>query len=105
MDRINPVEMFPPAGIRRGLFNAEEGFEVLDHRTLGRFAPGTPVKVQERRCLELEDGGTGHQAVNEGEAAMFDRIPNCGEGRTDGGQETGYGNMLSKAAFGHGTAR
>lgn len=105
MDRINHVETFPQAGIRRGLFNAEEGCEVLDHRTLGLFAPGNPVKGQERRCLELEDGGTGHQAVNEGEAAMFDRIPNGGEGRTDGGQETGHGNMLSKADYGHGTAR
>ena len=105
MNRINHVETFPQAGIRRGLFNAEEGLEVPDHRTPDLFTPGNPVKVKERRCLELEYGDTGHQAVNEGEAAMFDRILNGGEGRTDGGQETGYGNMLSKADFGHGTAR
>lgn len=37
--------------------------------------------------------------------AMSDGIGNVGEGGADGRQETGYGNMLSKADCGHGTAR
>ena len=36
---------------------------------------------------------------------MLDGIGTVGEGGTDGRQETGYGNMLSKADLGHGTAR
>ena len=58
MDRINTVETFPQAGVRRGLVNAEQVPEVPNHRTSGFFAPDHPVKVKEGRCLELENGGT-----------------------------------------------
>ncbi|MCY4101398.1 MAG: hypothetical protein OXF46_10845 [Rhodobacteraceae bacterium] len=44
MDRINPVEAFPEAGVRRDIANAKE---VPDHRTPSRFALGTPVKFKE----------------------------------------------------------
>ena len=71
LDRVNT---FNHSGIRRGLFDLEDGWEIVDIIGIVFSATGGLVKFQKGETFKIEDCEVGHKTIRQSQTAMIDRV-------------------------------